>query len=299
MSRLASPLRYPGGKSCLLDIALQIISHNSLEQRQYVEPYSGGCGLALSLLFGGHVTRVHLNDADRSVWAFWHSVINEVDAFVCKIQDAELSVSEWEYQRSIQLSKEDADPLELGFSTFFLNRTNRSGIVHSGGIIGGRAQAGPWKMDCRFNKADLANRVRRVHRYRGKIRLYNEDAERFLGRCGADFPATSLSYIDPPYYDKGSSLYKNSYRKDDHQRLKDVFSALTCPWFLTYDNVEAIRDLYADKQTFELDIGYSVQTKRRGSELLVFSDTLQPPPTVTLHARQPKRSPFEQSAMVA
>jgi DNA adenine methylase len=282
---MSSPLRYPGGKSCLLDIALQIMAHNRLEQVSYVEPYSGGCGLALSLLYGGHVTHVHLNDLDRSVWAFWHSVLHECDRLVELIENAQFSVTEWDRQRSIQGRKADADPLELGFSTFYLNRTNRSGIVHSGGIIGGRAQAGEWTMDCRFNKPDLVRRVRRVHLYRGRIHLYNDDAELFLGRAGGDFPLTSMTYIDPPYFEKGSSLYKNSYQKADHSRLSELFSQLKMPWFLTYDNVPPIRELYRNFVSLELDIGYSAQTKRRGSELLVFGPSIKPPPGLTLEAR--------------
>ena len=285
MSRSASPLRYPGGKACLFDITAEIINHNHFAQRHYVEPYSGGCGLALSLLFAGHVSHVHLNDLDRSIWAFWHSVVTQCDAFLDLLESAELSVSEWDRQREIQSRKASADALELGFSTFYLNRTNRSGIIHSGGIIGGREQLGDYKIGCRFNKSDLKQRIRRVNLYRGRIHLYNEDAEDFLSRAGIDFPATSLTYIDPPYYEKGSSLYRNSYLRADHRRLLRVFQDLEMPWFLTYDNVEPIQSLYADFRSCELDIGYSAQTKRRGSELLVFSDRLEPPPGISLEVR--------------
>ena len=269
MSRSASPLRYPGGKACLFDIARLILSKNSLSQRSYAEPYSGGCGLALSLLFEGHVSQVHLNDLDRSVWAFWEAVLTDTDALLKLIENAEVTVSEWERQRLVQARKADADVLELGFSTFFLNRTNRSGIIHSGGMIGGKAQAGEWKLDCRFNKTDLATRIRRVAKYAERIKLYNEDAESFLGRVGGTVPANSVLYIDPPYYEKGSQLYRNSYKRGDHERIAEKLAELSCPWFLTYDNVEPIRELYRAYSSVELDIGYSVQTKRRGSELLV------------------------------
>lgn len=274
MSRSASPLRYPGGKACLFDLACLFLSRNSLSQRSYAEPYSGGCGLALSLLFEGHVTQVHLNDLDRAVWAFWQAVLTKTDALVKLIEETDVTVSEWERQRSIQGRKADAEILELGFSTFFLNRTNRSGIIHSGGIIGGKAQAGDWKLDCRFNKADLAARIRRVAKYVERITLYNEDAETFLGRIGGPIPANSVLYIDPPYYEKGSQLYRNSYKRGDHERIAAKLAELSAPWFLTYDNVEPIRELYRAYSSVELDIGYSVQTKRRGSELLVVSPSL-------------------------
>lgn len=277
MSRSASPLRYPGGKACLYDLAVAFIEVNDLKQRNYVEPYSGGCGLALSLLFGGHVAQIHLNDVDRSVWAFWHSALYRVDELIELIRTTPITVDEWERQRAIQFRKIDADTVELGFSTFFLNRTNRSGIIHSGGIIGGKTQSGNWKMDCRYNIDDLISRIRRVSRYRNRISVFNQDAEQFLKNPDADFPETSIIYIDPPYYEKGSQLYKNSYKSEDHTRIALTVARLKNPWFMTYDNVEPIRNLYSSYTNIELDIGYSVQTKRRGSELLVVSPGMRLP----------------------
>lgn len=277
MSRSASPLRYPGGKACLYDLAIAFLEINGLSQRNYVEPYSGGCGLALSLLFGGHVTQIHLNDIDRSVWAFWHSALYRVDELAELVRTTPITVDEWERQRAVQFRKQDADVVELGFSTFFLNRTNRSGIIHSGGIIGGKAQAGNWKMDCRYNVDDLISRIKRVSRYKNRISIYNQDAESFLEKLGSDIPETGIVYVDPPYYEKGSQLYRNSYKSEDHQRIAKSVSKLKNPWFMTYDNVEPIRELYSNYTSIELDIGYSVQTKRRGSELLVVSQGMRLP----------------------
>lgn len=277
MSRSASPLRYPGGKACLYELAVEFLKTNSLTERNYVEPYSGGCGLALSLMFSGHVTKVHLNDLDRSIWAFWKCVLDHRDELVERIEHTELNISEWERQRTVQQSKASAEIIDLGFSTFYLNRTNRSGIIHGGGIIGGKSQDGQWKMDCRYNKSELIRRIDRIYKYKNRINIYNEDAETFLDNIGNNIPSTSVVYIDPPYHDKGAQLYKNSYRHDDHSRISIRISKLKCPWFLTYDNVDPIRKLYQGYPQLEIDIGYSVQTKRRGSELLVAAKQLELP----------------------
>lgn len=53
--------------------------------------------------------------------------------------------------KNILLNSEKHSMLEIGFATFFLNRTNRSGILKAG-VIGGKAQLGKWKIDVRFNK---------------------------------------------------------------------------------------------------------------------------------------------------
>lgn len=277
MTRSASPLRYPGGKACLYELAIQFLSANDLHQRCYAEPYSGGCGLALSLLYGGHVSQIHLNDIDRSVWAFWKSVLDHTDELVSRIVDVSVSVEEWHRQRAIQSIKDKAEITDLGFSTFFLNRTNRSGIIHSGGIIGGKDQSGEWKLDCRFNKNDLVNRIERVAKYRNRIKIYNEDAEDFISRIGKDIPGTGVMYVDPPYYEKGSKLYKNYYKPLDHERIAGTLSKLETPWFLTYDNVGPIRHLYQSHPSVPLDIGYSVQTKRRGAEILVAAKGMRLP----------------------
>lgn len=272
MTRSASPLRYPGGKACLVDLMKLFLARNNFVQRSYAEPYSGGCGLALSLLFSGHVSQVYLNDLDRSIWAFWRSVLEHTDDLVALIEETDVTVDEWQKQRTVQVNKDTADVLTLGFSTFFLNRTSRSGIIHSGGIIGGKSQIGTWKIDCRYNKIDLIKRIKRVSQYKNRIHLENEDAELFMKKFGRDVSENCVLYIDPPYYDKGSKLYKNAYRPDDHSRIAKLVGELRNPWLMTYDNVEPIRSLYDGYQSIELDIGYSVQTKKRGSELLVVSD---------------------------
>jgi DNA adenine methylase len=277
VSRSASPLRYPGGKACLYDLAVDFLVTNSLHQRCYIEPYSGGCGLALSLLFAGHVSQIHLNDLDRSIWAFWSAVLDHTDEFIDRVASTSVTADEWERQRTLQSQKQTADVLDLAFSTFFLNRTNRSGIIHSGGMIGGKAQSGTWKLDCRYNKLDLIERIKRVSKYRGRIFAYNENAEVFLAQLGKSIPSTGVLYVDPPYFEKGSKLYKNSYRSEDHRRIAELLSRINNPWFLTYDNVPPIRKLYSAFSSVELDIGYSVQTKRRGSEILVVSEGLSLP----------------------
>lgn len=71
--------------------------------------------------------------------------------------------------------------LTIGFSTFFLNRTNRSGIL-KGGVIGGKNQEGQWKLDARYNKSDLISRIQKISKNRERIDLYNMDAIDFIKR---------------------------------------------------------------------------------------------------------------------
>jgi DNA adenine methylase len=274
--RTISPLRYPGGKSTLFDLTAMILRENDLERGHYAEPFAGGCGLALSLLYAGHVAEIHVNDLDLGIWSFWHSVLNETETFIAKMKSTAVTIDEWHEQREIHRRASPGDPLELGFANFFLNRTNRSGIIKGGGVIGGLDQTGNYKLDCRFNVDDLVRRIRRVSKYRDRIHLTNLDALVFLDDCG-DFPRRSLLFIDPPYYKKGPGLYTSYYKAADHSVLAERVLALNSPWVVTYDDVPPIRSLYATRTQFSFDIHYSLQEKRTGTELLITSPGLHIP----------------------
>ncbi|MBY6135059.1 DNA adenine methylase [Nocardioides marinus] len=246
-----------------------IIVENGLTHRTYAEPYAGGCGLALALLFNGVVREIHINDLDASIWSFWHSVLEHTDDLVEMIRNAELTIDEWKKQRAIYREQKVSDPLRLGFATFYLNRTNRSGIIAQGGVIGGLSQKGSYLMDCRFNKVNLVERIERIASYKDEIHLYRLDALDFITQAPKILPRKSLLCVDPPYFNKGSQLYTSFYRPEDHAALAKVIQRLKLPWVVTYDNAEEIRNLYAKSHLHSFDLQYSVQTKRLGNELLI------------------------------
>ena len=277
MTRSTSPLRYPGGKTCLYGMLSTILRLNRLERGHYVEPYAGGCGLALSLLYGGHASDIHVNDLDRSIWAFWYCVLNKTEELVKLVEHTPVTIVEWHRQRKIQLSSSTAGVLELGFSTFFLNRTNRSGVIKGAGVIGGLSQLGNYKIDCRFNRDDLARRIRRVAKYKSRIHLTNLDAIQFLRDSEKELPEDTFYCIDPPYFMKGSSLYTNFYGPNEHETVAKAILKLKHSWIVTYDHAEEIRELYAQRRQYIFDINYSIQTKRVGSELLIASKGLRLP----------------------
>lgn len=249
---------------------------NGLERGHYAEPFAGGCGLALSLLYAGLVAEIHINDVDPAIWAFWHSVIHDTDALVAKVTETPVTIDEWHSQREIHRRQPKNDTLALGFSAFFLNRTNRSGIIKGGGVIGGLQQTGNYKINCRYNADDLVRRIRRISKYKDRIHLTNSDATDFLSDC-ANLPKNSLLFIDPPYFRKGPGLYTSFYKPDDHAELANVVLKLTSPWIVTYDDVPQIRQLYERRQQYCFDIHYSLQEKRIGTELLVTSRGLRMP----------------------
>ena len=275
MGATASPLRYPGGKSSLYPLIAQILRVNNFEHRQYVEPFAGGCGLALDLLYGGHVCDIHINDIDPGVWAFWESALNHTRDLTQLIERTPVTIDQWHRQRSIFSDGSVDDPLTLGFATFFLNRTNRSGVIKQAGAIGGQNQTGHYKIDCRFNREVLVRRVRRVAKYRSRIHLSRLDALNFIQECADLLPSPNFFYVDPPYCSKGSKLYTNFYGLEDHANLASLMLCLDNPWVVTYDNEPDIKRLYRGRRHLQLEVNYSLETKRVGTELLIPSKGLR------------------------
>lgn len=269
-----SPLRYPGGKTQLAPFVIEVLRANDLLHGTYVEPFAGGAGIAWRLLFDNYVSEVWINDIDPSIHAFWDCVLNHTEAFCERIERTPVTIEQWHRQRSLQAVS--GSTLDLGFSTFFLNRTNRSGII-KGGVIGGLAQDGDYPLDCRFKKADLVQRIRRIGLYAEQVRLTRIDAESFLAQQVKALGPRSLINIDPPYYRKGPGLYTSFYKPDDHRRLSKVIQGLRRPWMLTYDDVPEIRAMYPRHRTMTKALTYYAQVKRTGVELFVFSNKLQLP----------------------
>lgn len=279
MDQFNTPLRYPGGKGRLTQFVADLIETNGMTGCHYVEPYAGGAGIAITLLYLEYASSIHLNDLNRSVHAFWHSVLNEPDEICRLVRDTVPTMDEWRRQKAVQKDA-DVSMLALGFSTFFLNRTNRSGII-KGGVIGGKEQTGEWKLDARLNAKDLARRIEKIASYASRISLYNLDATDLIKNVLPTLPQSTLIYLDPPYYVKGKGLYEDHYKHEDHALIAGlVKSSIKQPWIVSYDNVEPIRDLYKGKRQTIFGIQYSAGTRSEGSEVMVFCDALAIPAVI-------------------
>jgi DNA adenine methylase len=275
-----SPLRYPGGKAVLSDFLAATIARTKIERCIYVEPYAGGAGAAINLLLSGHVEEIILNDADRSIWAFWHSILHRTQEFVELIRATPVTVSEWQKQRAVYRSK-TRSTLKLGFSAFFLNRCNRSGILTNGGVIGGLDQSGKWKIDARYNQHELIRRIERIAELREKITICQLDAIEFLRVNVLQHVNRSrfFVYLDPPYYVKGSRLYLNYYAHRDHEKLARFLKRVrNFRWLVTYDDTPEIRAIYEWCDTLtNFRLHYSAAESKEGSEIIIASDGLQLP----------------------
>jgi len=270
--KFLSPLRYPGGKSSLRKLLIDVIEANELRGCEYFEPYAGGAGAALGLLRENVVSRIHLNDADFRIYALWKAILDHNDAFIDLVKKSSLTIQEWRKQKVISESSQLSSILELGFSTFYLNRCNRSGVLGAG-PIGGYAQNGKWRLDARFNRESLTARILAIGSMKNRITISRLDALDFLK---SDLPkgktrSKVLVYLDPPYVDQARRLYLNFYRKKDHAIVATYLkNQKILSWVMSYDDCELVRTLYSQKcSVSNIPVKYSLNRKRVSNELLI------------------------------
>ena len=272
-----SPLRYPGGKNKLACFIAKICSDNQINGH-YIEPYAGGASVALFLLFQNIVDRITINDMDRSIYAFWYSVLNHCEELCELIMKTEITIENRQRCKEIQKEKETTDLLSLGFSTLFLNRTNRDGII-KGGVIGGKEQNGSYKLDCRFNKDEIIKKIEKIASAKDRIKLYSLDALDLIDLIQMESQnANTIFYFDPPYYLKGASLYMNYYKTQDHSKVALKIKQIKCiNWIVSYDNNDVIKNLYLPFLPKEYSFNHSAHSSKLGQEVLFFSENLTYP----------------------
>lgn len=279
----STPLRYPGGKSIMTPFFMDLLLANPMKRVVYAEPYAGGAGTAINLLLNGIADSILINDANVAVYSFWHYLLECKDDFINKVLETHITIDEWLKQKDI-LKNSTMPSFELGFATFFLSRTNRSGILTAGPIGGNTSQkqyAAKYKLDCRFNKTDLCARLEQIGAMANRITVSNFDAITFLDNIGHNDDV--IVYLDPPYYVNGRSLYMNYYTHNNHVELSNYLrEANDFKWVLSYDNVPEIRELYEGFNLYRFDLKYTAQGIKTGSELLTHSRNIVLPMDISI-----------------
>lgn len=266
-----TPLRYPGGKTKYTGLFTDIISMNNLDNCTFVEVFAGGAGAAISLLLKGYVKSLLLNDLDVTIYAFWKSVKETPEAFIKFIRSTRISMVEWRRQKAIHDSKDTSDMLALGFSTFYLNRCNHSGILGAR-PIGGMKQNGDYGISSRYNKSTSIAKIEAIARHADSIDVFNLDGADFLNLLMRQHRNRKcLIYFDPPYYQKGPALYLNHFSHQNHETLRDAILECPFPWVLSYDKHENIVDMYRsqDCRLYRNSIRHTITGNAYAEELII------------------------------
>jgi DNA adenine methylase len=147
------------------------------------------------------------------------------------------------------------------------------------GVIGGRDQKGPWKIDARYNAPELIFRVESIANMKRRIRLTRSDALALLRHHLPKWSKNTIIYLDPPYYRQGRELYYDFYNPEDHAELAEFIRSKmdNRHWIVSYDNVAPIKKLYSGYRGVIYNVGYSARETRVGKEVMFFSPTLDIP----------------------
>jgi DNA adenine methylase len=277
-NRLYSPLRYPGGKSRFAPFLSELMKVNDLVGGHYLEPYAGGAGVALDLLFHDIASHVHINDLDPAIASFWNAATKHSGELVELLDRTPVTMEQWHHWREVLREPTEATIVERGFATLFMNRTNRSGIL-KGGVIGGLSQGGAYKLDARFKKDVLRSRLLKIGEHEENITVHSMDALALLKVAHRFLPLKSLVYLDPPYFVKGQELYRNFYSEKDHKALARFLQSdrFRRRWVVSYDDAPEIRTMYSNCHGIDYELYYSAQSKYRGAELMRFRSGLSVP----------------------
>lgn len=286
MPETINPLRYPGAKRTLVPYIDALITANNLKGCTFFEPYAGSAVVGLELLKRNTIGHLVLCEKDLLLYAFWECVFRETDHLCNRIQESQITVETWKAQSLFRdmTSLQQADLIDFAFAGLFLNRTNFSGILKAN-PIGGMNQASKYSIDCRFNKSKVISIIRDLSNLRDLVEVNCGDALEFMRNEKARFVREScFAYFDPPYYVKGSKLYRHSYSDHDHAALSQyVRDVHHLDWIISYDDAPFICGLYSDSgiryQPFYLDYSCAASKERaRGRELLISNLPLPPFP---------------------
>ena len=249
-----SPLRYPGSKQKFARTLSDIISKNKISPDLFIEPFSGGASISLYFLQTNLVKNIALIEKDPLIASLWKTIFFDSEWLVKKIKNLDITIDKWRYFKNYNPRTIRNKALKC----LFLNRTNFSGILKAG-PIGGQKQISQYKIDCRFNKCNIINRIEVLSKYKDKVLFIEEgDYEDILKNKQNILPKNTFIYFDPPYVNKAKALYNFYFNDADHVRLKNYIKNLKCNWLLSYDYEPPISKLYENfSNTGFFDIIYT------------------------------------------
>ncbi len=270
--------RYPGGKSKLKKSIVEIVktyykTNNCYTSCRYIEPFFGGGSVGRELL--NSICLIAINDYDIGVAAFWHALINDTQELCEHVHSFKPHVDSFYEFKNIFLEDDLRDAVlvrgeysltYLGFMKMALHQMSFSGLgVKSGGPLGGASQDSPYKIGCRWNPDNIQKNIWKLKQKLSRISVFNntcscDDFEIFINNVLKESEQNFI-YLDPPYYKKGPELYQFSFDMDKHKRLANMLRKISCPWLLSYDCSEEIRELYDWAVVEEIDVINTINTR--------------------------------------
>lgn len=246
--------RYPGGKSKRLRPIRRNLDPLLKDARLYAEPFWGGGSVGLSVAKDYPDIEIWLSDLDEYISSFWDALVSGTDEEFQRLLDFIRQVPTIELFKELRQSP-PKDKIERAYHAVFFNRCTFSGISRSG-PLGGWQQDGLYKIGDRYNRERIITDCAEARTLlRGRTTVFNKDAVELI----REVPDDAVLFIDPPYVQKGKSLYRKFFEPKQHRALMDVLRGRT-RWVTTYDKTPEVEALYSWATLSEMDAKYSIRS---------------------------------------
>jgi len=274
-----SPLRYPGSKKRLVLYLCEIIKYNKLNPDVLIEPFAGGGNIALHFLLNQIVNKAIIADKDKLIYSFWNVLFSNPDYLIDFIKKVKVNLNNFYRYKEMARNFENYEEEKLAEACIYLNRTSFSGIMTDiVGPLGGKNQQSQYKIDCRFNKKTLIEKMKYISSLSRNVIVLSFDWKDTI-KYAQDWVRNKkrldrlFFYFDPPFFNKANDLYRCYFNKEEHKQLYEEIICLNYDWVLSYDNAPEIRRLYSNDKyiTMHMEVPYSINShaKRIEKELII------------------------------
>ncbi len=279
MKQSITPLRFPGGKSWLLEYVKSFLKFHNLKDASVIEPFAGSASISIGLLEDGIIEKAYICESDPLIVSFWLSVLEDNEELVELVKSVNVSIDTWwafkKYLEPDAINK--FSRIELALAFIFYNRTNYSGIIKAG-PLGGKKQRSNYKIGCRFNKEQINKKIRNLRKFSEKLQVFHDDGVEFMKRARSLSKTDNLFfYVDPPYYKTGRQLYRDYFTEKDHLNLANYLTKVDLPWLLSYDDSEFIKNIYTKTNQTYVYTDYQSRHNGRSIKELLISNYRIPP----------------------
>ncbi len=249
MPSINSPFRYAGGKYYARKLILEKIPEHTL----YIEPFAGGASI---FFCKEKVENNILNDIDLDLintYQIIRDYPNELiellkrrpvaqsripAALTNSVAIGEPMPATKELHTFFKYHFSPQNELERAMRWFYLNRTSYSGIMNFQNMYWGYGDK------YSMQPKNWARNILRTSEKLQNVVLTSLDFEEVIDNA----PDGSLLFVDPPYFNADQDkFYQHFFAREDHLRLVECVrrNQHRLLFFITYDNVEEVRNLYA------------------------------------------------------
>jgi DNA adenine methylase len=252
---IKSPLRYPGGKSRVVELIASLLP----DFDEFREPFLGGGSVFVHTKQRFPKKTYWVNDLYFELFKFWEIAQNNINGLIEKIYEwrKQFHVGK-ELHRFLNQNLKNFDDIERATAFFIYNRITFSGTSLSGGFS-----------ERAFHERFTESSIKRLTPFSRLIQeatITNFDYKKLIQAEGNNV----FLFLDPPYYSAvKSALYgKNGHlhKTFDHSEFAKTMKMCQHRWLITYDDSEYIRDLFSFASIIPWNLKYGMRNVTETSD---------------------------------